>query len=88
MLQGGKAQTIRSHVKEKHSMSSSSGKAPAGAARKVTPAGAGFAPGGAIEDHGTQGAVSELYRQHPKKWNDLGPHHSEAPGPNGSGPRG
>lgn len=75
MSGGGKAGKISTHVKESHSMTNGNGKASAGSARKTTPAGRNFAPGGAVDGTSTQGAVSELYRQHPHNWNDLGPFH-------------
>lgn len=77
----GKAGVIREHVAAKHSMGGdgsmkmNGGKTPAGASRKTSPAGRNFAPGGAVDGTSTQGAVSELYRQHPHNWNDLGPFH-------------
>ena len=40
-----------------------------------TPAGAGHSPGEMVGEHSLGGAVSELYKQHPYKWSDLGPHH-------------
>lgn len=31
--------------------------------------------GGKLVDHGLKGAIDQLNKQHPQKWNDLGPHH-------------
>jgi hypothetical protein len=42
---------------------------------KVTPAGDNIAPGAAAGSHSLSEAVGELHKQHPYKWNDLGPHH-------------
>ena len=74
----GKARTINTHVKESHSMTAGNGngrKMAAGPGKKSTPAGRDFAPGKAVDGSTIQGAVDELYYQHPHNWNDLGPHH-------------
>jgi hypothetical protein len=42
---------------------------------KVTPAGHNIPPGGAAGSHSLSEAVADLHKQHPIKWNDLGPHH-------------
>ena len=42
---------------------------------KTPPAGHSISPGGAAGDHSLSDAVGELHKQHPHKWNDLGPHH-------------
>ncbi len=84
---GSKGRTIDSHVASKHSMEGSKvmtqgngkmsggGKTAAGPSKKSTPAGRQFAPGKAVDGSTIQGAVDELYYQHPHNWNDLGPHH-------------
>lgn len=43
---------------------------------KTAPAGHSIAPGQAAGDHSLSDAVSELHKQHPYRWNDLGPHHN------------
>jgi hypothetical protein len=35
----------------------------------------GGAPGSAVGEHSLGAAIGELHAQHPKKYNDLGPHH-------------
>ncbi len=78
---GGKSRKITEHVAGSHSMGGNPNgggnmpKAPAGPSRKSTPAGRNFAPGKAVDGSSIQGAVDELYHQHPHNWNDLGPHH-------------